>query len=534
MLFRSTVFPDARRFNKSVAGVYPLPGEFFAGRVYGNRSNGRIYFAVGKYTPMLFEARGWSLTDNPVRPLNTVQKSVTLSAAQIASPPEIALSVRGGAGQARVARFAPAIGGVAMDGSMAGWESCEPVKFAADAQQTVEVRCLYDPQHIYLRWHARLAGPFQPRALHPAERLFSHDRLADTLSFYIQTDPHAPAGKSADGRSGDARFVFGIFKDGEQTKPVALAMYPTWPGGNASPQTYMTPVHRVSFAHVGLVPDAQLVHRIDEDGKGFVLAAAMPRSALPQLQALTGGLRTMVNFEATFNGHNKFWWANSDGSANRETYDEPSEARLYPGSWAPAQFQGMDKGIIIRNWLICGPWGGKGAEQFAFDMRDARKELARKFCDAASYPPDKGVDLTARYRGELTQGYWNAPGVVQWKPATIADLDTRVVLGGSAQVWYGVTWAHVPADTQLQVAIHGHPQTTLRLELNGQPIHTGEIGEDRATGKHILTKDIMLRKGWNQLTFRGFCVGYPPFRAGLVLHGADEKLWTVRLSTTPP
>ncbi len=50
----------------------------------------------------------------------------------------------------------------------------------------------------------------------------------------------------------------------------------------------------------------------------------------------------MVNFSATFAGHNKFWWANADGSANRETYDEPSEARLYPGSWAAAQFQGLD------------------------------------------------------------------------------------------------------------------------------------------------------------------------------------------------
>jgi hypothetical protein len=83
-------------------------------------------------------------------------------------------------------------------------------------------------------------------------------------------------------------------------------------------------------------------HAIDADGKGFVLAASIPRSAIPALKtAFSGDLRTMVNFDANLGGHDRFWWANSDGSANRETYDEPSEARLYPGSWAPAQFQAI-------------------------------------------------------------------------------------------------------------------------------------------------------------------------------------------------
>jgi len=36
------------------------------------------------------------------------------------------------------------------------------------------------------------------------------------------------------------------------------------------------------------------------------------------------------------------------------------------------------------------------------------------------------------------------------------------------------------------------------------------------------------------VTFRGYCVGYPPFRAGLVIAGAPEKLWTLRLSAVPP
>ena len=34
--------------------------------------------------------------------------------------------------------------------------------------------------------------------------------------------------------------------------------------------------------------------------------------------------------------------------------------------------------------------------------------------------------------------------------------------------------------------------------------------------------------------FRGYCVGYPPFRAGLILDGEPEKLWSLRLAATPP
>src|SRR5207248_11117154 len=154
-LYVDTIFPDQRRgFSRKVAGIYPQPGEFFAGTIYPNRDNGKLYFAMGKYTPLLYEAEGWSLKENPVRPLATVQKSVSISAAQIASPPEIALSVRGGAGAAKLARFAAALGGVALDGSLTGWESCEAIQFSADKDQTIEVRGCYDPDHIFLRWHA--------------------------------------------------------------------------------------------------------------------------------------------------------------------------------------------------------------------------------------------------------------------------------------------------------------------------------------------------------------------------------------------
>ena len=78
-------------------------------------------------------------------------------------------------------------------------------------------------------------------------------------------------------------------------------------------------------------------YALDADGKGFVLAAALPRSALPDAPKLDGW-HTNGNFDANFGGHDRFWWSNTDGSASRESQDEPTEARFYSGAWSPVQF----------------------------------------------------------------------------------------------------------------------------------------------------------------------------------------------------
>jgi hypothetical protein len=532
-LYVDTIFPDDRR-HKDHLGIYQQPGEFFAGSIVPDAARNKILFAMGKYTPVLYEAVCWTPTENPVHRLELAAPTINVAAAQIAAPPEIALSVRGGAGAARVARFMPALGGANFGGTLLSWESCRPVTFQSDKDQTVEVRCLYDPERLYLRWHARLNHTFRPRELQPIERIFTHDRLADTLSFYIQGDPAAAAGGPLAGRPGDARFVFGIFQDGGKVRPVALGMFPYWNGPTtARPQTYATPTGKAAFAHVGPVSGAKLAWFPDKDSLGFVLLAAIPRTAIPPIPEFTDKLRTMVNFEATLGGHNKFWWANRDGSASRETYDEPTEARLYPGSWAPAEFQGLSAGVVVRNWLICGPFGGPGAEKFHEDLSGDEKDRGRAFSSAAKYPPDRGgVDLAAVFKGPEVRGYWPDPGEVRWRATTVADLDTRIVLGPSSQVWYGATWIHAPADTELEFQFQGHPQTYLRYFLNGKQVLDGEIGG--ADEHRVLTKSLTLARGWNQVMFRGYCVGYPPFRTGLVLTGAPEKLWTLQLSGDPP
>lgn len=147
-LYVDTIFPDGRRFKPQDAGTYLQPGEFFSGFWFAHPASGKIYLGMGKYTPTLFEAEGWSAKENPVRAITTLPARVVISAAQIARPPEIALTLRGGAGTAKLARFAPALGGANLDGSLSGWESCEPVRFEAAKEQTVEVRCLYDTEPL--------------------------------------------------------------------------------------------------------------------------------------------------------------------------------------------------------------------------------------------------------------------------------------------------------------------------------------------------------------------------------------------------
>src|SRR4029453_17486455 len=124
-----------------------------------------------------------------------------------------------------------------------GWEACDPVRFESDKDQSVEVRCFYDPETIHLRWHARLGRAFEARAMQAAERMFTHDRLADTLSFYLQGDPAAKPGAS---RTGDVRLVFTLAKDGAAVKAAALGMYPRWEA-QGTKQTYRTPVGVAEF-----------------------------------------------------------------------------------------------------------------------------------------------------------------------------------------------------------------------------------------------------------------------------------------------
>jgi hypothetical protein len=525
-LYVDTIMLDGSRARET---IYGAPGEFFAGQTFLNAQNGKVYLAWGKNTPALYEIQGWTANAG-ITPLTTLSKTVTTNAAQVADPVEMALRVRGGAGKARAARFQPATGGApALDGGMTGWEGCEPVVFGEGAH-TVQVRCLYDPETIYLRWAVRKDTPVAVRPLHPADRLFTHDRGADTVGFYLQGDPTA-TGKTPGGRPGDLRVVFGLFDDKGTVRPAALGLYPSWNGPGASKITYGSPMGSVSYAHAALLADVPMGYQLDADKQGFILAAALPRRVLPAaLPALTDNLRTLVNFDANFGGNKKLWWSNADGSANRETNDEPTEARLYPGSWAQASFVPLADTLTVRTWLVCGPWGGEELAPFAVtDKPNVGKVLA-----AAKYPPDdQQVDLKAVFTGPQTRVHkggkeagLQGPQRLGWRQRGTVGTDDVVWLDDYGRVFYAAQWVHVPEAMTVDVEVLTGKMNTATLWLNGE-----KLKEQK--GVPVAPQAVTLKRGWNQFYYRGFAVGYD-LRIGLVFHGTPAQLWKIKCAPLPP
>ncbi len=531
-LYVDTLFPPGG----SRLGIYDLPGEFFSGMVYADPKDGGIFVGVGKDTPLLFRCVGWSLKDNPVRTLAALQGQVEITLAQIASPPEVALALRGGAGAARLARFAPAFGGVTHDDSLTGWEQSEPVVFKADQERAVEARCLWDPQHLHLRFHVRTGAPFSPRALKPIERVFAHDRASDAVSFYLQGDPAAKPGGDKNGRPGDVRVVLGLFDDGGKARPAAIGFHPHWPGAGASPASYQTPVGKAQFAHVGELAGAVLGGRPDADGKGYVVSVTIPRAAIPGLPVLSPALRTTVDFEVTLGGHQKLWWADSDGSASRETFDEPSEARLYPGAWAPAEFAAPSGGLVLRNWMVCGPFGGVGAERFSWDPPGPMKDAVRAFFEKATYPPEQGAfDAKAVFSGEQITGWWKPEREVRWQPRQIEELDAHLALGkGGAQVWFATAWVRAEVATQVHLIVHSMPQSLVRLTLDDTTLFDGMAKKE--VGNAWLTTSVpaTLTPGWHRLQLRTFAWGYGSAKAGMAIDAPLEALWGLLGTGRPP
>ena len=535
-LYVDTIFPDDHVVPHDQMGSYWQPGEFFAGSVYGNRDNGKIYFALGKTMPQIYEAQGWSMTGNPARPIPNLDKTVSLTVGDIATPPEAALQMRGGAAAAHVARFYPSTGAApALDGSLHGWEACDPIQFGNGPAQTVEVRCFYDPDHLYLRWHVRLGHKVEIKALGLPQHIFAHDRAADTLGLYLQGDPRAgPGAASPNGRPGDVRFVFGLFKDNGTTRPIVLGMYPTWTGPGAAPRTYRTPAGgTISFAHVGLVSGVKTGYRLDGDGEGFTLAAALPRASLPGSPALDGW-RTQGNFDANLGGQDKFWWSNVDGTASRETLDEPSEARLYPGSWAMMQCLPMTA-LPIRSWMAIGPFGSPEINRLDYDKD---REQVIKILFGSKFPPDTIRDMAAIYDGPLAHTR-SAPRRLTWQKVELGNdvVDFQRTLnwsgGNDEGTAYLLTHIYSPraAEVTLQVSQPGG-QYAIHGQLNGKPLPTNSTSSQPWT-RLDSSQPLDLQPGWNELLIRRDFI-WGEMTLGATLKADPALLWQLRISGSLP
>lgn len=523
-LYVDTILADLRRVNKADAGMYWNGGEFFAGQHFVD-ADGQVYLAMGKETPIVFALQNWTTDSKVIHRLETLPATVTLRSSDIAPPPAKAIIRRGGRSGALLASFKPSTGGApAMDGSEEGWSHAATLTFEGGDDQQVTVQPLYDRDNIYLRWHARLGREVRPVDREPLDRIFTHGRGADTLSFYLQGDPDAPPAKGSAGRPGDARFVFALTKGNNGIEPVVLGMYSSWPtASTARPLTYESPVGRMPFAHVAPVKGAELAYRLDEDRKGFVLVARLPRSELSVTGPLPD-LRTRVNFDATFNGHNRFWWANLDGSASRETHDEPSEAGLYPGSWAQAHFESPGEALTVYGWSVLGPFSG--AELNGVNSHEeAGKRRIHAFFQKAVFPPDRGeIDLSRTYRSEQT--IVNGKQLtVSWKQVMVDPEQPSVGLGRPGEKHYAVTWIYVPRAMTIRCCVY------LGVNLNHATVEVA--GKKYQPQGQQSEHAIAFEMGWNRVFYQGYSTGYP-LRIGLQILGEPDLLWQIRTRATPP
>ncbi|WP_166831904.1 flagellar hook assembly protein FlgD [Thalassoroseus pseudoceratinae] len=551
-LYVTSVLPDDRVHGRSKLGAYFQPGEHFLnGFPFAHGETGQVYLSIGKTTPVLYRLDGWTRNGSPVRRLKDVSPTVTLRPKQIAKTPTRAVAMRGGLGTAPYAKFRPFAGDVAMDGSIQGWTQTQPITYSGDSQgkQRTEIHGLYDRDNHYLRMHVRKSSEFVPQDLHPLNRVFTHDRESDVVSFYMQCNPDPPAKYPAVGRRGDVRFVFTMGKNEEgKVVPAALAMHPVWLGnGQGKAMSYGSLVGEAPFEHVAPADEVRLSGRIDEDNKGFVIVATIPRSALPNtVPEFRSGLRTFINFSTTLGGHNKFWWANTDGSANIITQDEPSEAGLYPGSWAPLELEGFTNGVPVRRWLTLGPWGGpelqdpslKAQDGSFKDIQDKNKKARiRAILGQRRYPPDlEPLDFNATYEGPLTGNYRDrkrrifGEATLRWTTQEIPSSKKPVLeLGPSSQLHYAVTWIHVPEQMELDATFY-------LGEFIVSSIHIGdeEVVRTKRDVNPPVKKRITLQKGWNRIFYRGHSAMYDNV-IGLVLDSEDkDKLWNISFSAMPP
>ena len=500
--------------------VYGSPGEFFTGGAH--EANGRVYLQWGKTMPLLFEVEGWT-AENGIRPISVLPETVAITASQIASPPDLAIQIRGGAGSAKIAHFQALPGtGPALDGSTEGWEGCEPVRFG-DHAADVKVRCGFNPETLYLRWELKTKTPMNVPPMPSPERLFTHDRAATTLSFYLQGDA-AAVGANVMGRPGDVRLVFGVHDDHGEIRPAAIGLYPNWGGpGEAKPFTYASPSQRTPFAHVGALDNVKLAHRLSNVRRTLVLAAAIPRSVLPrEVAGLAGGWRTMGNFEVTIAGARKLWWSNADGSASRETKDEPTEARLYPGSWAQIAFTPLTGGLPVRAWLVNGPWKAKELE---YTGTAENKRQFQQFFDSATFPPDDR---------SLSADEWKTWRLLNARPTDdcLYPDDGHPLYHSGCHLYFATTWIWSPLTQEIGIEFPMQHQNNLSVWLNDTRL--SETSREKGVYHTVESpQTVALKSGWNRLFLRTYALGYD-LHFGTILKADPDRLWQLRLSTQPP
>ena len=192
--------------------------------------------------------------------------------------------------------------------------------------------------------------------------------------------------------------------------------------------------------------------------------------------------------------------------------------------------------MVLRNWMVCGPFGGPGAEQFSWDPPGTMKDDVRAFFDKAVYPPDSGpFDAAAVFTGAQVTGWWKGEREVRWQTAEVEALDARVHLGkGGAQVWYATSWVRAETETPVNVIIHNMPQSRVRLLLDDEKIFDDQSKKEVGNAWLTSTVPVTLKPGWHRLQLRTYAWGYGSAKAGIAIDAPLEKLWGLRCSGRVP
>ena len=104
------------------------------------------------------------------------------------------------------------------------------------------------------------------------------------------------------------------------------------------------------------------------------------------------------------------------------------------------------------------------------------------------------------------------------------------ILGHAAQCYYATTWIYSPIDQKLDCTfIVEHPQNVASFQIGDAVIAADSFKNDKMIRNRT---SVAFKKGWNQVFYRGYSVGYGS-HCGMLVHGTHEQLWALKFSPTP-
>ena len=301
-----------------------LGGEDFGGSMRQS-TDGKVFIQAGKTALWNVEVTG----------LDTIQQlpggKVTISAADVKLAEtfrEKQLQVVDGNRKYVVKKATVAFTGN-LDADFKGLGKAEKPVFEKQAGSRVRIALARDDANLYVGWEVQDESPWVNGADAPE---FMYAR-GDTVDLQLGTDPAADS-KRREPAKGDLRISIGNFR-GEPTAVVYRKV-----ADEKKPKVFSSGVVKeYPMDSVGVLPDAQVVAKVDAKGKRYVVEAAIPLAALGL--TLKDGLTLRGDFGATHGDKSgtdtllrTHWNNQSTGLVN----DEVFELKMEPANWGELLF----------------------------------------------------------------------------------------------------------------------------------------------------------------------------------------------------